>query len=317
MKRALLVGIDKYDAFPSLSGCVNDVWALKPLLARHDNGDLNFEVVTLSSDVDRVDRGTLLRLLQELVAPGADVALLYFAGHGSSSVNDVHLVTQDASGVEPGLLMSTVMGMVHASPIREVIVVLDCCFSGAAGGNAILGEGASAIRPGTAILTASRADQTAAETLGGQGQFSYFLCGALEGGAADTLGKVTVAGLYAYLAESFGSWGQRPVFKGSLDRLHDLRKCDSAISLGNLRRLAELFLRANTEYQLDPSYEPTDPSHDPEKGKIFSVLQRFRASRLVEPIGTEHMYYAAIESRKCKLTHLGKLYWRMASEGRL
>src|SRR5947209_14326513 len=38
-------------------------------------------------------------------------------------------------------------------------------------------------------------------------------CGALDGGAADVLGKVTVASVYAYLSETFGPWDQRPTFK--------------------------------------------------------------------------------------------------------
>jgi len=32
LKRALLVGIDHYEEFADLSGCVNDVAALRPLM---------------------------------------------------------------------------------------------------------------------------------------------------------------------------------------------------------------------------------------------------------------------------------------------
>ena len=37
MKRALLVGIDKYDTRAPLHGCVNDVRALHPLLAQNED----------------------------------------------------------------------------------------------------------------------------------------------------------------------------------------------------------------------------------------------------------------------------------------
>ena len=37
MKRALLIGIDEYDRFGGLDGCVNDVNMLEPLLSRNDD----------------------------------------------------------------------------------------------------------------------------------------------------------------------------------------------------------------------------------------------------------------------------------------
>ena len=43
------------------------------------------------------------------------------------------------------------------------------------------------------------------------------------------------------------------------------------------------------------------------------LLQRCRAAKLVEPVGEDHMYYAAMNSRSCALTPLGRHYWRMAS----
>src|SRR5207247_4602641 len=120
-----------------------------------------------------------------------------------------------------------------------------------------IGGDAAALRSGVSILSASRGDQTAAETAEGRGVFSTYLCGALEGGAADVLGKVTIAGVYAYLSESFGPWDQRPTFKANVDRLHNLRQCRAAVPLENLRRLPEFFATPTTELHLDPSYEPT------------------------------------------------------------
>lgn len=35
------------------------------------------------------------------------------------------------------------------------------------------------------------------------------------------------------------------------------------------------------------------------------------------PVGTEHMYYAAMESRSCRLTPLGSFYLRKAKKGLL
>lgn len=317
MKRALLVGIDDYDHFSGLNGCVNDVNALLPLLSRNEDNSPNFNCQTKTSATDRVDRGELLEAINALLAPGVDVALLYFAGHGSDTANDVVLVTQDGAGRNLGVALSEVLGIVQASPVREVLIILDCCFSGGAGGVPQLGGDAAALRAGVSILSASRNDQPAAETAEGRGLFSTYLCGALDGGAADVLGKVTVASVYAYLSESFGPWDQRPTFKANVERLHELRLCSPAVPLAELRRLPEFFSSQDAELPLDPSYEPdADPKH-PEHEAIFAILQRCRAAKLVEPVGAEHMYFAAMQNGACRLTPLGRLYWWMAEQGRL
>src|SRR5450759_2117821 len=82
MKRALLVGIDRYDRFGGLKGCVNDVTALSPLLGRNEDDSPNFSCQEQTSALARVDRRDLLEALDALFLPGAEVALFYFAGHG-------------------------------------------------------------------------------------------------------------------------------------------------------------------------------------------------------------------------------------------
>jgi hypothetical protein len=318
MKRALLVGIDTYDRAGRLGGCVNDVNALHPLLARNEDDSPNFICETRTSDTQRIDRRSLLEDLDILLRPGADTALLYFAGHGAAVENDVVLVTQDGFGSDLGVPLSTILAKVQVQGApREVLIVLDCCFGGAAGGVPQLGGDTAALRSGVSILTASRGDQTAAETTEGRGAFSTYLCGALDGGAADVIGRVTVSSVYAYLSECFGPWDQRPTFKANVDRLHDLRLCSPAVPLPTLRRLPEFFPDQDYEFPLDPSYEPTEEPRHPEHEAIFGELQKCRAVKLVEPVGEEHMYYAAMYSKACRLTPLGRLYWRMAAERRI
>jgi len=317
MKRALLVGIDTYDSFGSLTGCVNDVHALLPLLARNEDDSPNFDCRSITSDIERVERRLLLQARDELLAPGADVALLYFAGHGSQAANDVTLVTQDGANTDAGIPLSDILGKVQGSAVREIVIVLDCCFSGGGGGVPQLGTNTTTLREGVTLLLASRGDQPSAETADGRGLFSFYLCGALDGGAADVLGKVTLAGIYAYLSESFGPWDQRPMFKANVDRLHELRQCSPAVPISELRRLPEFFPNSNYEFLLDPSYEPDAEPSDVVHEMIFAILQRCRAAKLVEPIGTDHMYFAAMNSKACRLTPLGKHYLRMAKQGRL
>ena len=84
-----------------------------------------------------------------------------------------------------------------------------------------------------------------------------------------------------------------------------------------LRRLTEWFPTPGYDYPLDPTYEPTANKERHPNEAIFSGLQRFRACRLVDPIGEEHMYYAAINSTGCRLTPLGKHYWSLVKAGRI
>jgi hypothetical protein len=212
--------------------------------------------------------------------------------------------------------MSQVLTSIQSSTVAEVIVILDCCFSGAAGQVPQLGSIGSLIRPGVSILAASRGDQTSAETLEG-GAFTTSLVAGLDGGAADVVGKVTVAGLYAYITELFGPWDQRPTLKANVDRLHDLRQCKPAVPLDELRSLTTIFSTADSELPLDPTYEPEAEPKGHEHEATFAVLQRCRAAKLVEPVGHEHMYFAAMQSLSCRLTPLGQHYWRLAEKDRL
>jgi hypothetical protein len=315
MKRALLVGIDDYDRFGGLDGCVNDVNRLEALFSRNDDDSPNFDCQKRSSTTGGGTRDALLGDIDALLSGGADVALLYFAGHGAGSGTDVALVTRDGTPATPGIAFSEVLAKVAESSVREVILILDCCFSGAAGGIPQLASSATVLRDGVSILAASRGDQTAVER--DHGLFSTFLCGALDGGAADVLGKVTIAGLYSYVDECFGPWDQRPAFKANVDRLNELRSCTPAVPQTELREIGKLFPVADHVLSLDPSYEPDAEPRDPVHERAFATLQRYRAAKLLTPVGAEHLYFAAMESEACRLTPLGRHYWQLAKEGRL
>jgi Caspase domain len=316
MKRALLVGIDRYTNFTGLAGCVNDVDAIEPLLARNEDSSPNFDCQRRTSTTGAVARDRLLSDLDALLGGGADVALLYFAGHGKSRDADVVLVTEDGTDSTPGIALSEMVAKIATSPVKEIVLVLDCCFAGAAGGVPQLGTSAAVLKSGVSILAASRGDQGAAETPAGRGLFSTYLCGALEGGAADVLGRTTIAGLYAYLDESFGAWEQRPVFKTNVERLNDLRTCKPAVPLSDLRRLPEFFSAADFELPLDPSFEPDAEPKNARNEAVFGILQKYRSAKLVEPVDEEHMYFAAMNSKGCRLTRLGQHYLHLAKESR-
>jgi hypothetical protein len=319
MKRALLVGIDYYDNFSPLRGCANDAAALHPFLARNEDDSPNLECrLAIARDASaRLTRDELLGTVDELLTSGPSFALFYFAGHGAQTNSGVALATSDGTPTTPGVMFSEILDRINTSSVSEITVILDCCFSGGATTIEALNNGLANLRKGLAVLTASRDDQPSVETVHGRGQFSTYLEGALDAGATDVLGHVNVASLYAYLSESFGAWEQRPTFKANIDRLHDIRMCDPQVPLPVLRRLTDWFADPADEYALDPSYEPTADPRGHANEQIFAGLQKYRACRLVEPTGEEHMYYAAMNSTGCRLTALGKHYWRLVKAGRI
>lgn len=319
MRRALLVGIDEYGSAP-LSGCVNDANALAALLSKQHDSSPNFDVKLLTGPPSHITRAELRKSLAQLLGKPADVALFYFSGHGTENNLGGFLVTQDATRYDEGVALTDVLALANQSPVHEVVILLDSCHSGAMGQLPAIENDKANIREGISILTASRSSEVAVET-GGMGLFTSLVAAALDGGAADAMGRVTVASVYAYVDESLGPWDQRPLFKSHVSTLIPLRMAQPAVDVTILRRLPEWFPRPDVAFALDPSYEPdkrgeSEPTNE-EHERIFGCLQKCRAAKLVEPIGEEHMYYAAMNSKSCRLTPLGRHYWRLANEGRI
>jgi uncharacterized caspase-like protein len=315
MRRALLVGIDDYESAP-LAGCVNDATRLAALLAKHHDGSPNFDVKLLTAPPSQVARTDLRGAVEQLLKQPADVALLYFSGHGTENNLGGFLVTQDAKQYDEGMSLADVLTLANQSPVHEVVILLDSCHSGALGQVPAIENNKAIIRGGVSILTASRSSEVAIEA-DGMGLFTSLVAAALDGGAADVVGRVTVASIYAYVDESLGSWDQRPLFKAHLATLTPLRNAAPATDASILRKLPEWFPQPNSKFDLDPSYEPDAEPANEEHEWIFGCLQKCRAAKLAEPVGEEHMYYAAMKSKSCRLTPLGRHYWRLANEGRI
>lgn len=314
MRRALLIGIDEYPGAP-LAGCVADATTLAELLATHDDGSPNFGCKKLLAPGEPVTQEKVLENLEALLGQPADVALFYFSGHGTENNLGGFLVTQDAKRYNAGVAMRDVITQARNSPVKEIIIILDCCHSGQFGNLPEI-DNSAVLREGISVLTASRGSEVALEA-GGGGVFTSLVYDALHGGAADISGNVTIAGVYTYADQALGAWDQRPLFKAHVACFTPLRKCTPTIPPALLRHLGKYFPSAIHEYPLDKTFEPTDPSATPEHTAIFAHLQKFRAARLVEPIGTEHMYFAAMEDRSCRLTGLGRFYWHLVKANRI
>jgi hypothetical protein len=315
-RRALLVGIDDYPQAP-LHGCVEDATEMERLLSRDHDGTLNFDTVLLTSDYETISRARLREHIKLLFADPADVALLYFSGHGTENDLGGYLATTDAQVYDEGVWLTEVLTYANrATHVAEVVIILDSCHSGALGTVPAADNTQASLREGLSILTASRASQSALEA-GGQGVFTTLVRAALEGGGADILGNVTVASVYAYVDQALGAWDQRPLFKSHVARMIPLRRAQPAIDVAVLRRFPEWFSAPDAELPLSPRHEHSTEPHDPDAEAVFRALQRCNRVKLVEPVGEEDMYYAAVNGTACRLTPLGRFYWALANDRRI
>ncbi len=315
MRKALVVGINDYPRNP-LSGCINDAVAVGSVLERNSDGSPNFSVRTVLSNTSSITKGTLRAEIHQLFSGSPEVALLYFSGHGFLNSFGGYLVTPDHERYDEGVSMDDVLGAANRSSARNRIVILDCCHSGSMGSPNIVEGKLSELADGVTVLVACRSDEVAIET-GGQGVFTSLLLDALHGGSADLVGHISPGSIYAYVDRALGPWGQRPVFKTNVSQFVALRNVSPPISSAVLRMIRTYFPSPYDEYRLDPQHEDTVPGHDPEKARVLKELQKMERVGLVVPVGEEHMYYAAMNSKPCKLTAMGVQYWKLVGSGNI
>ena len=317
MRKALIVGIDFYAHANRLGGCVNDAYSVRQVLERHGDGTKNFDVLlkTSSDDSTAITKDELKALISDLFDDETEVSLLYFSGHGYIDSDSGYLITSDCKTGGDGVSMDDIMSYVNNSRSKNKVIVLDCCHSGQFGNVKALGNNA-VLSEGTTILTASARDQYAVEN-GGRGLFTGLLVDAMNGSAANLVGEISPGSVYAHIDRSLGAWSQRPIFKTNVRSFISLRRVTPPISLEDLKKIDNLFPDKGYEFPLDPSFEPTSRETNETNAEKFRILQKYNRLNLVVPIGAEHMYFAAMERKACKLTILGEHYWTLVKEERI
>ncbi|WP_052887568.1 caspase family protein [Thermogemmatispora carboxidivorans] len=268
---AVLVGINRYqDArISALQYAASDAERFYGQLA----SSLAAEDLSLQLLIDeQATRKAIITVIGEhlpRLASREDVILLYFAGHGSPETSEApdrfsrYLIAHDteydaifATGLE---LEYDLIRLLQRLPARLVVVILDTCFSGRAGGRTFEGpllrtrrtelRGPVAFAPGLQdlplgegriILAACDDDEVAGEDEGlRQGIFTYFLLQALSGPEASvpasgpgcnepeerTISLSTLYDRVAMAVVTFTRGRQHPVLNGrlSLARLPLLR----------------------------------------------------------------------------------------------
>ncbi len=318
MKRALIVGINHYQNAP-LKGCVGDAQRMKEVLSKHHDGSPNFNCKLLISKEESKYPITTSRLKEnifKLFKQEADMALLYFSGHGATNDVGNYLVTQDALKYNEGVSLQEIITLANNSKVKEAIIILDACHSGHLGNVMDIGNRKALLREGVSVLTSSRDTQYSVER-SGAGLFTTLVYEALQGGAADITGNINVARVYNYVDQLLSTWEQRPVFKSHLSKMISLRNHPPKIPLKVLRLLPNYFKTKSAPLALSPAYEESISPRDLESEKVMKYLRLLYVNGLLIPEDTPSMYHAAKEHKACKLTSLGQFYWGLAEKGQL
>ncbi|MDD5629109.1 MAG: caspase family protein [Elusimicrobia bacterium] len=212
---AFIAGIERYQSVPEAQFAERDAalfrqYAVKRLGVPEEN------VVSLLGA--QATRGGLARYVEEWLpknVSGRSRLWVYYSGHGAPDPvkGGAYLVPWDG---DPAFLESSAYPVARlyerlaALKAKEIIVVLDACFSGA-GGRSVLAQGArplvtvreSAIPhdPRFSVLAAAAGDQiTGALQDQGHGMFTYYLLKGLKGAARqDQDAHMTMSELAAYL----------------------------------------------------------------------------------------------------------------------
>lgn len=332
MRKALVIGVNDYDNISSLNWCENDAVGIEQALERNADGTPNFSVKLLTTNNPIGVKGKQVRQhIRELFSGDADVALFYFAGHGAfnEDMSEGTLCLQDYDhNEENGLLrISDILKIANESKIRNKIIILDSCNSGAAGEDKNIQPNVSIIGDGVTILTSCTKEEYAMEnSMDRHGLFTGLLLEGLNGGASNLLGQVTPGSLYSFIDNALNVWEQRPVFKTNVSKFISLRKNNALVDPSILRKLPTWFKSPGEIFDLDPSFEPDRKSVseelknlpvNPENVEVYESLQKCNRHGLVVPHDAEHMFFAAMKSTGCKLTTLGEYYRKIAMKGQI
>ncbi|MEH2410584.1 caspase, EACC1-associated type [Nostoc sp.] len=206
-KVALLIGISEYEpGLAPLPNAVKDVEAMRRVLVNPEMGDFAEADVTMLKNPQRQDMENAIYNLYDHRQKN-DLLLLYFSGHGVKvDDGDFYFSTRNTEKNQEKLVPTTAVAArdvhhyMNLSKSRRLVVILDCCFSGA------FAKGLTAKDIGTidleqhlggegrAILTASTSMQYAFESNGLElSIYTHYLVEGIEKGAADIDGDGWIA----------------------------------------------------------------------------------------------------------------------------
>lgn len=213
---AVVVGLERYrNELPQASYAERDA----RVVARYLSGTMGYEEGNVALLLnDRATKGDMEKYFETWLpnrVESDDTVFVYFSGHGApnAKTGEAYLMPYDGDPVflnNTGYPLSRLYQSLADLPAKEIVVVLDSCFSGA-GGRSVIAKG---MRPiiteikspllgkGKTIVLAASSGQQVSSTYEqkAHGLMTYFFLKGLQG-EADTNkdGKIDIAELFEYL----------------------------------------------------------------------------------------------------------------------
>lgn len=205
----IVIGTDEYSdsKIPNLRFAEKDAKEIRDILLNPDICGFD-EVVECINKTRTQTFCELDQLLKK--AESKDLFLIYFSGHGEpDSQHDLCLLfnnTRMDCLLPTSLNYSMIRKSIDASNCKKVVVILDCCYSGAASikGNNLKEILARSSGSGTVLLSASSEFGVAKEDEKLEhGVFTHYLIEGLRSGSVegDRNGDISLVDLYDYAHE--------------------------------------------------------------------------------------------------------------------
>ena len=226
---ALIVGINRYQyqGLPNLNAPALDAEVIAVLLEQYGN----FRVTRLPEAINPTEskpyiaKGLELRLSQlkktlvQLFKPEGrsvpDTALFYFSGHGlrdTQGIQEGFLASSDCSPDTEfyGLSLRWLRQLLEASPIKQQIVLLDCCHSEELFNFNEANPGDRGSARDRCFIAASREFEAAQVSL--DSEYSVLTQALLQGLDPQRQASITNFSLVDYLDQQLGNNTQRPIY---------------------------------------------------------------------------------------------------------
>ena len=203
---AVVIGIENYQGLPKSDFSKSDAVMVKDYLKALGFQERNIEFIAneraTKSKIETAVEGWLPNKVKK-----DSRIIVYYSGHGApeASTGDAYIVPYDGDPnylTTSGYSLKRLYEKLGKLEIKEVVVVLDSCFSGA-GGRSVLAKGARplvmmtdimTIPSNMAVLSATQGTQISTSSPEkGHGVFTYYFLKALKDG------KKTLAEIYEYI----------------------------------------------------------------------------------------------------------------------
>ena len=195
VRRALLIGVSEYgEGFEALPGSLLDVRGMAAVLGNAEQGA--FDELKALENPERLEMEAATgQFFQDCAAD--DLLLFYFSGHGDLGVSvaqqQLHFCVKGSQKVGKRLQEWTAISaealkrQMSLCRSRQIVVILDCCYSGAIADLLRKGETGSAFdelkAEGRVILASSSASESSYQAVDGFSLYTHYLLEGMMGAA--------------------------------------------------------------------------------------------------------------------------------------